>query len=152
MFGNTRRIAQAIGDGLSAFTDVRIEPASAGSDPASAELVVIGAPTHAHTLPRASSREDAAKWAADPEQHLVLDPEASGPGAESGSMRSGLRRRHGPLSARAWTSQRYLAGDASAGIERRIRRLNAPSGRRLRMLPLVTTKNALVDGELDGAN
>ena len=150
MFGNTRQIAQAIGDGLSAFTDVRIEPASARSDPASAELVVIGAPTHAHTLPRASSREDAAKWAADPEQHLVLDPEASGPG---------VREWIDALSTApaAWAAfgtrvdiPRIFAGDASAGIERRIRRLNARPVADSECF-LVTTKNALVDGELDRA-
>lgn len=150
MFGNTRRIAQAIADGLSAFTEVRIEPASAGSDPSSAELVVIGAPTHAHTLPRASSREDAAKWASDPEQHLVLDPEASGPG---------VREWIDSLSAApvAWAAfgtrvdiPRIFAGDASAGIERRLRRLDSRPVTDSECF-LVTTKNALVDGELDRA-
>lgn len=114
------------------------------------ELVAIGAPTHAHTLPRASSREDAAKWASDPEQHLVLDPEASGPG---------VREWIDSLSAApvAWAAfgtrvdiPRIFAGDASAGIERRLRRLDSRPVSDSECF-LVTTKNALVDGELDRA-
>ncbi|WP_189671047.1 hypothetical protein [Promicromonospora soli] len=149
MFGNTRQIAQAIGDGLSDFTDVRVEPASAGPDLA-VDLVVIGAPTHAHSLPRASSRGDAAKWAADPEQHLDLDPDASKPG---------VREWIESLSTApaAWAAfgtrvdiPRIFAGDASAGIERRIRRLHSRPVADSECF-LVTTKNVLVDGELDRA-
>jgi hypothetical protein len=149
MFGNTRQIAHAIGDGLSDFTDVRVEPASAGPDLA-VDLVVIGAPTHAHSLPRASSRKDAAKWAADPEQHLDLDPDASKPG---------VREWIESLSTApaAWAAfgtrvdvPRIFAGDASAGIERRIRRLHSRPVAESECF-LVTTKNALVDGELDRA-
>jgi hypothetical protein len=149
MFGNTRQIAQAIGDGLSDFTDVRVEPASAGSDLA-VDLVVIGAPTHAHTLPRASSREDAAKWAADPDQHLNLEPDASKPGVRE--WIDGLS-----TAPAAWAAfgtrvdiPRIFAGDASAGIERRIRRLHSRPVAESECF-LVTTKNALVDGELDRA-
>jgi hypothetical protein len=149
MFGNTRQIAQAIGDGLSDFTDVRVEPASAGPDLA-VDLVVIGAPTHAHTLPQASSREDAVKWAADPEQHLDLEPDASRPG---------VREWIESLSTApaAWAAfgtrvniPRIFAGDASAGIERRIRRLHSRPVATSECF-LVTTKNVLVDGELDRA-
>jgi hypothetical protein len=149
MFGNTRQIAQAIGDGLSDLTDVRVEPASAGGD-LSVDLVVIGAPTHAHTLPRPSSREDAASWAADPEQHLVLEPDASEPG---------VREWIESLSTApaAWAAfgtrvdiPRIFAGDASAGIERRIHRLRSRPVAESECF-LVTTKNVLVDGELDRA-
>ncbi|PUB23445.1 flavodoxin-like protein [Promicromonospora sp. AC04] len=149
MFGNTRQIAQAIGDGLSDFTDVRVEPASAGPDLA-VDLVVIGAPTHAHTLPQASSREEAAKWAADPEQHLDLEPDAS---------KSGVREWIESLSTApaGWVAfgtrvdiPRIFAGDASAGIERRIRRLHSRPVADSECF-LVTTKNVLVDGELDRA-
>ena len=86
MFGNTRQIAEAIGDGLAKYTEVRVEPVSNVVDPA-AELVVIGAPTHAHSLPRAGTREDAAKWADDPEKHLALEPEAAQPGVREWRMR-----------------------------------------------------------------
>ncbi|MFC8798049.1 flavodoxin family protein [Promicromonospora sp. NPDC057138] len=149
MFGNTRQIAQAIGDGLSDLTDVRVESVSAGPDLA-VDLVVIGAPTHAHTLPQASSREDAAKWAADPEQHLDLEPDASKPG---------VREWIESLSTAptAWAAfgtrvdiPRIFAGDASAGIERRLRRLHSRPVADSECF-LVTTKNVLVDGELDRA-
>ena len=79
MFGNTRRIAEAIGDGLAEVTDVRVDLVSAVAD-LTADLVVIGAPTHAHSLPRPSSREDAATWSRDAEKHLALEPDAAAPG------------------------------------------------------------------------
>jgi hypothetical protein len=150
MFGNTRQIARAIGDGLAAFTDVRVEPVSAAREAEAAELVVIGAPTHAHTLPRASSREDAAKWADDPDQHLGLEPEASEPGVREwlDSLSTA------PVAWAAFGTRvdipRIFAGDASAGIERRLRRLHARPVAESECF-LVTTKNVLVDGELDRA-
>jgi hypothetical protein len=151
MFGNTREIARAIGDGLSDFVDVRVEQVSAGTEPADHELVVIGAPTHAHTLPQPSSREDAAKWAADPEQHLVLEPDATKPGA-----REWLESL--TTAPTAWAAfgtrvdiPRMFSGDASAAIERRIRRQLHSRPVAESACFLVTTKNALVDGELDRA-
>jgi hypothetical protein len=150
MFGNTRQIAQAIGDGLSDFIDVRVEPVSAASDLPAADLVVIGAPTHAHTLPQAASRADAAKWAADPEQHLALEPDASKPG-----VREWLESL--PAAPAAWAAfgtrvdvPRIFAGDASAKIERRMRRLHSRPVVDAECF-VVTTKNELVDGELDRA-
>ena len=149
MFGNTRRIAEAIGDGLAATTEVRVELASAIADP-EAGLVVIGAPTHAHSLPRAASREDAAKWARDSEKHLALEPDAAAPG---------VREWLDSISTAppAWAAfgtrvdiPRIFAGDASAAIEKRMRRVGsrpvAPSE-----CFLVTLDNVLVDGELDRA-
>jgi hypothetical protein len=151
MFGNTRQIARAIGDGLSDFVDVRVEPVSAGAEPADHDLVVIGAPTHAHTLPQPSSREDAAKWAADPEQHLVLDPDGSKPG-----VREWLESLS--TAPAAWAAfgtrvdiPRIFAGDASAGIERRLRHQLHSRPVAESACFLVTTKNVLVDGELDRA-
>ena len=151
MFGNTRQIARAIGDGLSDFLDVRVESVSTGVQPADEDLMVIGAPIHAHTLPQASSREDAAKWAADPEQQLVLEPDASDPG-----VREWLEALS--TAPPAWVAfgtrvdiPRIFAGDASAGIERRIRHQLHSRPIAESACFLVTTKNTLVDGELDRA-
>lgn len=61
MFGNTRAIAEAVGVGLRTdmttdVVEVSTAPAALGSD---VSLLVVGAPTHAFTLPRESTRQDA---------------------------------------------------------------------------------------------
>lgn len=61
MFGNTATVAAAIADGLRelryavAICDVAWAPCS----PLDADLLVIGAPTHAFSLSRPSTRSDA---------------------------------------------------------------------------------------------
>ncbi|MDI2099511.1 flavodoxin family protein [Ruicaihuangia caeni] len=149
MFGNTRRIAEAIAEGLSPVTAVTVEPCSRGGG-ADADLVVLGAPTHAHTLPRPESRKEAARWADDPEQHLTLEPEATASG-----VREWLEQLTTP--PEAWAAfgtrvdiPRMFAGDASAGIQRRLRRLGSDPIAESECF-VVTTKNTLVDGELERA-
>lgn len=69
MFGNTEHIARKVADGLAQpgnhtlLADVReVGP----SDLAGSDLLVIGAPTHAFSLSRPSTREDAVRQGADP--------------------------------------------------------------------------------------
>jgi hypothetical protein len=62
MFGNTRSIANAVAEGLS--PGIETEIVEVGEAPASVpqdvSLLVVGGPTHAFGLSRASTREDAA--------------------------------------------------------------------------------------------
>jgi flavorubredoxin len=63
MFGNTQTIAEAIADGLATSADVRAvevssAPTTIGDD---VDLLVVGGPTHAFSLSRASTRRDAAQ-------------------------------------------------------------------------------------------
>ena len=66
MFGNTERVARAIGTGLAehGLVDVRnvadIEP----SDVTKVQLLVLGGPTHAFSLSRPTTRRDAVKQGA----------------------------------------------------------------------------------------
>jgi len=63
MFGNTEKVAAAIRDGLSTVIDtelVRVDQAS-GRIPMDARLLVVGGPTHAFSMSRASTRTDAGK-------------------------------------------------------------------------------------------
>jgi hypothetical protein len=67
MFGNTEKLAREIGDGLAAdgarvvLVDVRHVRAE---DFAACDLMVLGAPTHAFTLSRPSTRADAVRQGA----------------------------------------------------------------------------------------
>lgn len=66
MYGNTRHIAQAIGEGLALSMEVRVVPVSdaefLGVD--DVQFVAVGAPTHAWSLSRRRTRESAAAEAA----------------------------------------------------------------------------------------
>jgi flavodoxin len=61
LFGNTAQVAQAIADGLSRHGDVELLEVTKASpqicEPV--DLIVLGGPTHAFSMTRASTREDA---------------------------------------------------------------------------------------------
>lgn len=69
MFGNTEHFAQEIAGGLSAagaevtIADVRC---ATPEDLGPCDLLVVGAPTHAFSLSRASTRQDAVRQGAEP--------------------------------------------------------------------------------------
>ena len=82
MFGNTRKLADAMVRGLESAgaETTSVAAAIAPDDVEAFDLVIVGAPTHAHSLPRPSSREQAATWAADASKNLVLEEYAERPG------------------------------------------------------------------------
>ena len=82
MYGNTRRVADAVGAGLAAGFDVRVVPVSEASTAvlAGADLVVVGGPTHVHGMSRASTRKAADDAASKPGNGLRAGPGVLGPG------------------------------------------------------------------------
>lgn len=73
MFGNTAHVAAAVADGLRG-AGLAVTTVEVGEAPTSwhdLDLVVVGAPTHAFGLSRASTREDAAAKAAERGEELV---------------------------------------------------------------------------------
>lgn len=77
IFGNTRQIAEAIGDGLRAEFEVEVsEVGKAGRLPDGVDLVVVGGPTHAWGMSRGVSRSAAMEQA---RQHHT-EPVSSGIG------------------------------------------------------------------------
>ncbi len=65
MFGNTKTIAEAVADGLSAYAAVELVEVGAAPAtlPVGVDALVVGGPTHAFGMSRASTREDAARQA-----------------------------------------------------------------------------------------
>jgi hypothetical protein len=60
MFGNTRSIAEAIGEGLGRHLTVdTVEVGEAGYPPQGVDLLVVGGPTHAFGMSRVNTRESA---------------------------------------------------------------------------------------------
>ncbi|GAA1974025.1 flavodoxin family protein [Microbacterium pumilum] len=149
MFGNTRSIAEAIAEALeSAGTSTTLAPAAAApSDLSDFSLIVVGAPTHAHGLPRPESRVDAAEWAADPAADLVLEPTAGDSGVRE--WLDGIKLAGSPrfavFSTRA-AIPRIFAGDAGTAIAKRLRRHGAHVDAHEAFL--VDLHNHLVDDEV----
>ena len=65
MYGNTRRMAEAIAEGLEAAMPTRVLPvASADYDAlAGADLLLVGGPTHAHGMSHPATRAEAVLYA-----------------------------------------------------------------------------------------
>lgn len=77
MYGNTHRIADAIGSGFEATDDVVVAHINAlRAEVARADILVVGAPTHAHGLPRPNSRDAAVQGANSATNRHDLDPAA----------------------------------------------------------------------------
>jgi hypothetical protein len=152
MFGNTRRLAEAIADSLeTAGVDVTIAPArEAPSDLSDYRLVVVGAPTHAHSLPRPKSRTEAAQWAADPTKELTLEAEAGSPGVREWLEGVSLvgSPRFAVFSTRV-DIPRIFSGDACTAIAKGLRRRLADVDARADFL--VGLDSNLLDGEVDRA-
>jgi flavodoxin len=152
MFGNTHLIAQAIADELGPSEQVFVVPADEASPSLVeiAHLLVVGGPTHAHSMSRASTRQAAIDAARKSHGDLDLDPAATG---------LGLRDWLGSLSefsgkAAAFDTRMkglaFLTGSASKAISRELAR----HGFRLAAPPesfRVDRNNRLVDGEEERA-
>lgn len=68
MYGNTRSVAEAIGDGLFERAEVTVMEVGTAplAVPVDVGLLVVGGPTHAFGMSRASTREDAATHTSAP--------------------------------------------------------------------------------------
>jgi len=148
MYGNTHVVASNIADGLRSTHSVTLVPVAGVTEDllASADLLVIGGPTHMHGMSSAATRRMAAQAAAKPDSGLSLDPDAAGPGVHDLLKRLGA----GPALAAAFDTRidgvPAFTGRASRGIVRLLKR----HGYRVIAAPesfLVGAQSTLVDGE-----
>jgi len=82
MYGNTHLIANAVADGVREYAAATVVPV-ADAEAAlmdSADVLVVGGPTHAHGMSRSSTRKAAMTAAEKPGADLAVDPDAEGPG------------------------------------------------------------------------
>jgi hypothetical protein len=126
MFGNTHRIADAIGEGLRPAYEVVVLPVGDATAEviAGVDLLVVGGPTHAHGMSHGTTRASAKEMAA--KQGLDLDPDAEGQGLRDWFHGVGRldvaraaafdTRAHGPA---------MFTGRASRGITRALERHGA---------------------------
>lgn len=125
MYGNTHTIAGHIADGLRPQFEVDVVSVI-GATPdvvAAADLVVVGGPTHAHSMSRRSTRRAAVDAAREPGSELELDHDAMGPGVREWFA---AIPDHQTALAAAFDTRvdmpSALTGRASRGIDRRLRR------------------------------
>ncbi|MGZ4426765.1 MAG: flavodoxin family protein [Nocardioidaceae bacterium] len=146
MFGNTQAVAEAVADGLSATMQVDLRDVSEAPTPATedVDLIVLGGPTHAFSLSRASTRAEAIKQ-----------------GATHGSEEVGLREwlahlERGPHSQLVATFDtrsdqvRHLPGSAAKKAARLTRRQGYPRAE-TESFYVADTAGPLDPGELDRA-
>lgn len=147
MFGNTRVVAGAIGDGVSASVPVDVVEVGEApySVPGDVGLLVVGGPTHTLGLTRPATRADAARQAAGP---LVSRGDGLREWLESlGSAPSGLA----VATFDTRVDKPRVPGSAAKGAARRLRR------RRFRMVAppesffVSGTTGPLLPGEVDRA-
>ena len=121
IYGNTRAVGEAVADGLGGAVVVGLGDAAGRTD--SADLIVVGGPTHMHGLTTSLSRRMAVE-AAKEDGHAAVEPGAAhGPGLRRWLHE--LPERDGALAAafdtRADRSP-TVTGAAARGIARRLRR------------------------------
>jgi hypothetical protein len=153
MYGNTHVIAEHLAEGLRSQFDVEVVPVD-GATPAkvaAVDLLVVGGPTHIHTMSSEKSRVAAKEAAAKPGSDLALDA-----GAEGEGLRDWF---HGLPQVRSVAAAAFdtrldataiLTGRASKAIEKRLVR----HGYDLVADPesfLVDKQNHLIEGEADRA-
>lgn len=122
MFGNTEEVARAIADGLAAHlpadaVDV-FEVGAAPTSVAQDDLLVIGGPTHAFSMSRESTREDAATKTTSP---LVSQGEGVREWLERLTVPPGGHPAVAAFDTKV--SRPRLPGSAAKAIERRLRKM-----------------------------
>ena len=152
MYGNTHVVAGNIADGLRAGHEVILVPVADATAElvASADLLVAGAPTHMHGLPRSATRRMAADAASKNPRDQWLDPTIIGPGIRD--WLGGLGGGHALAAAfdTRLDGVPLLTGRASRVIGRLLKR----HGYRLVVSPesfLVSHQNILLGGEASRA-
>lgn len=147
LFGNTEQVARAVTTGLSKHLDVEILEVTQAPETITdlLDLIVVGGPTHAFSMTRPATREDAFKQ-----------------GATQGSREVGIREwlahlHAGPHSELVATFDtrvekvRHLPGSAAKGAAKAARGLGYSSAAKSESFFVEGVEGPLLDGELDRA-
>lgn len=146
MFGNTEKIADAIGQGLA--TQMSVDIVEVGTAPteigADTVLLVVGGPTHAFGMSRPQTRQEAVKQA----------------GGDVVSRSRGIREwlaavtRSAPVPAVAFdtrVNKRFVPGSAARAAQRRLRGKGFGSAGKPTTFYVEGTPGPLLEGELSRA-
>lgn len=145
MFGNTGKVAEAVAEGLRGHLEVELVEAAHAPAPLLdlVDLLVVGGPTHAFSMTRGSTREDAVR---------------QGAAGHGDGIREWIDRLHrGPHSEMVATFDtrvgkvKHLPGSAAKAAAKALRRLGYGSAAKPESFFVADTAGPLLDGELDRA-
>jgi hypothetical protein len=123
MYGNTHTVAECVAAGLGDHVDILVVSLHEALPAllSVADLVVVGGPTHAHSLSSSQTRKNAAEATAKPGSTLHLDPDAEGDGLRDWfkDLADGGGRAAAAYDTRLDASP-MLTGRASKGIAKRL--------------------------------
>jgi hypothetical protein len=152
MFGNTRRIAEAIAEGIAETLPVTAVEVGAAPDGLSGylELLVVGGPTHVHGMSSPRTRASAAERIEDPvvSQRIGLRDWLERVAPAKGGIRAVAfdTRINGPT---------FITGSAAKGFEKGLRiagfRVDEPARSFLVGAHVPAEEDALLPGQLDEA-
>jgi len=146
MFGNTETIARAVAEGLAG--SMGVEVVEVGAAPTAiagdVDVLVVGGPTHALGMSRASTREEAAKQS---EHGLV----SAGIGVREW-LEAVERSARVPAAAfDTRVAKPRVPGSAAKAAARRLRRLGFPEAARAESFWVGGTPGPLLEGEVERA-
>ena len=145
-FGNTERIARAIGEGLSSrMTTSVAEVGAAPGEVGEIDLLVVGGPTHAFSMSRVGTRESALKQANG-------DVVSKGIGIREWLGGASVQEQ---CTAAAFDTRfkkpRWLTGSAARSAEKRLREVGCRIAAPAESFFVSGTTGPLLDGELERA-
>jgi hypothetical protein len=150
MFGATRLAAEAIARGLSESMPVAVVRVHDAPRTGFGDLLIVGAPTHARSLPRDASRAEAATWPQRSGDQRVLEPDAGSPGVREWLDGLAIPGLHVAGFATRADASALLVGTAAKAIDRGLKAAGgwsiAPSDSFL-----VTADGGLIGGEPERA-
>jgi hypothetical protein len=147
MFHNTEKVARAVADGLSGRMEVELMEVGQAPSPVRelVDLVVVGGPTHAFSMTRQNTREDAIRQGADRS-------------AEAGGIREWIDRlSSGPHSEKVATFDtrvakvRHMPGSAAKSAAKGMRKHGYSTFVKPESFWVEDVAGPLLDGELDRA-
>jgi hypothetical protein len=153
MYGNTHAIAESVAQGFRPEDDVRVVPVGAATRDLVdwADLLIVGGPTHAHSLSRELSRKTAREAAARSGSHVTMDPSAGGPGLRDWFDGVGaLAGKDSTAFDTRFDGPVLFTGRASKAIDRRLHQRGATVVGEAESF-LVNRENHLVAGESERA-
>lgn len=123
MYGNTHHVASAIADGLGGAANVVVVPVQRAKPELveSADLLVVGGPTHVHGMSRVMTRTAAVEATDKPGNDLKLEPDAEGPGLREWFEGLGKLGSHAAAFDTRMHGPPALTGRASKGIAKQLR-------------------------------
>jgi hypothetical protein len=152
MYGNTHQIAEAIAQGLARFGTAAAMSTVAATigEVADADMAVVGGPTHAWSMSRASTRRAAAEGAGKAGSDLQLEPDASGPGVREWLAQHGDSLVLGAAFDTRIKMPSMITGSAARAIARQLRRHGVAQLARAQSF-FVTKQNQTLPGETERA-